>query len=104
MSKLTIAICVLGAAFFNLHLAQAIEADEARYKCHVQINEKHEEIHWFVLKKATPTQVKNLVKTMRVFASDGATQHAVSAVFECVEEGKRFAQLRARKLESQTVF
>lgn len=104
MSKLTIAICVLSTIFFNLSVAQGIEADESRYKCHVQINEKYEEIHWFVLKKTTPTKVQNLVKTMRVFASDGATLHTISTVFECVEEGKRFAQLRARKLESQTVF
>lgn len=97
-------IALLCALFLCCGDAFALEPGQARYKCHVEVNKEFEEIHWFIFNKTTRSEVEKVVAGRQFFASDGTTKLTISHVFECAAEGKRFAQLRARKLEAQTVF
>lgn len=92
-------------AIYSLSLnCLGLAAGEARYKCHVQVNEKYEEIHWFVRKQTTAKAIEASISNSRFFANDGVTTLTITRVYECVAEDKTFAQLRARKLEAQSVF
>lgn len=94
---------IFGCLFIGMK-AEAIETGEVRYKCHVQVNEKYEEIHWFIFKNTNKNSVQKKILGNGFFARDGRSRLVISHVFECVKDGQTFAQLRARKLEAQTVF
>lgn len=101
--KIKIGLILISGLFFSsVNIAQ--EKNRTHLKCHLQLEDKSDIVHYFVNTESSNEGFIAGLPELPVFMADGITEQKIVTVYECVETKNNFKGKEAIALEKRTAF